>query len=59
MFHILITLCFLQVSVGSQCIICGLKDPSREHVSRHFMKELMEIVEQLPDQQACPECRFR
>jgi hypothetical protein len=45
--------------VGSTCIICKLKDPSREHVSRHFMKELMDIVSQLEDQQQCPECKFR
>ena len=40
-------------------MICGLKDPAREHVSRHFMKELMEIVANLDDQIQCPDCSYR
>jgi len=48
-----------KVSIGPQCIICGLKDPAREHVSRHFMPELMEVVATLPDQLSCPDCSYR
>lgn len=48
-----------QVSIGPNCVICGIKDPAREHVSRHFMKELMGIVVTLDDQLQCPDCAYR
>jgi len=31
----------------------------REHIARHFIKELMEVVSELPDPTACPECNYR
>ncbi len=48
-----------KVSIGPECIICGLKEPAREHVSRHFMKELMEVVDTLDDQLNCPDCNYK
>lgn len=31
----------------------------REHIARHFIKELMEVVSEFPDPTACPECNYR
>lgn len=45
--------------LGDTCIICELKDPTREHVSRHFMKELLEFVSLLDDKTQCPGCNYR
>lgn len=42
--------------IGSACPVCDLKDPSREHVSRHFMPELLEHVQSLPDTLNCQQC---
>ena len=42
-----------------KCPICDMKDPPREHVSRHFMSELMDLVTNLPDPMQCPECSYR
>jgi hypothetical protein len=33
------------------CPICDVKDPSREHISRHFMNELLDHVATLPNSQ--------
>ena len=41
----------------SQCPICDFKDPSREHVARHFMPELLEHVYRMPDQTRCLQCQ--
>ena len=54
-FTVLLCLQF-QVSIGPSCVICGLKDPAREHVSRHFMKELMEVV---GNEVQCADCSYR
>ena len=35
------------------CPICDFKEPSREHISRHFMNELLDHVATLPDNYAC------
>jgi C4-type Zn-finger protein len=47
------------VTIGPTCPICEIKDPAREHVSRHFMNELMESVADLDDPLQCPECSYR
>ncbi len=47
------------MSIGPVCPICGLKDPTREHVARHFMSELIEFLAGLDDQLQCPECNYR
>ncbi len=38
-----------KVSVGPHCPICDMREPPREHVSRHFGDELMDIVNGFPD----------
>ena len=48
-----------KITIGPKCPICDIKDPAREHVSRHFMNELMESVQGLHDQLQCPECSYR
>ncbi len=48
-----------KVNIGSNCPICDFKDPPREHVSRHFMPELMSHLETLDDQLQCAECNYR
>lgn len=48
-----------KVIIGPKCPICDIKDPAREHVSRHFMNELMEHVQGLENQLQCPECSYR
>ena len=45
--------------IGPLCPVCDFKDPPREHVSRHFMPELMGHLETLPDQLQCGECNYR
>ena len=51
-------LAFIQVSIP-ECPICDMKEPSREHVSRHFSDELLEIVNQYPDPASCIECHYK
>jgi len=46
----------LRTHIGNRCPVCDLKDPSREHVSRHFMPELLEHVQSLPDSVNCQQC---
>jgi hypothetical protein len=38
-----------KVSLGNTCPVCDVKEPSREHVSRHFGDELLEIVMNFED----------
>lgn len=45
--------------IGAKCPVCDFKDPPREHVSRHFMPELLTHLETLPDQLQCSECNYR
>ena len=47
-----------QVSI-TICPICDIKEPSREHVARHFADELLAIVMQYPDPAACVECEYK
>ena len=44
---------------GTVCPICGMVSHGREHIARHFIKELMEVVSEFPDPTACPECNYR
>lgn len=39
-----------------ECPICEIKDPTREHVSRHFSDELLAIVNEFPDNTKCTQC---
>ena len=48
-----------KITIGPKCPICDIREPAREHVSRHFMNELMESVQGLHDQLQCPECSYR
>ena len=48
-----------KVSIGNKCPICSIKDPAREHVSRHFNNELMLLIQDLDDPLQCPECNYR
>ena len=45
-----------KVNVGNVCPICDSKDPSREHVSRHFSDELLDIVMGFEDPSQCTQC---
>ena len=48
-----------RVSV-TKCPICFVENPSREHLVRHFMEELLEIVEnEISDELSCDKCEFR
>lgn len=42
------------VGVG-RCPICFVDSPSREHLVRHFMEELLEIVE---NESGCEQCEY-
>ncbi len=47
-------------SAVSQCPVCFVDNPSREHLVRHFMEELLEIVENdISDELTCDKCEFR
>ena len=41
-----------------KCAICEIKQPSREHVTRHFVNELVEVVQVFPDPERCPQCDY-
>ena len=43
-----------KLPMGDMCVICGTISPSREHVAtKHFMKELMEIVSAFDNPLVC------
>ena len=43
---------------GQNCIICGTS-ATREHVSKHFTSELLDIYrEESKSMQSCPECHY-
>ena len=43
-----------KLPMGDMCVICGTISPSREHVAtKHFMKELMEIVSAFENPLVC------
>ena len=47
-------------NIGSECPICDFPNPPRDHVSRHFMEELVEYVEaKMPGQLSCNDCGFK
>ena len=48
-----------KVNVGNVCPICDSKDPSREHVSRHFSDELLDIVMGFEDPSQCTQCSYK
>jgi hypothetical protein len=48
-----------KVSLGPACPVCGVPDPPREHVARHFSEELAGHVATLPDALSCQECSYR
>ena len=48
-----------KVNVGSTCPICDSKEPSREHVSRHFSDELLDIVMGFQDPSQCTQCSYK
>jgi len=41
------------------CRICDRKNPSREHVARHFLPELLEVVEGLENSLVCTGCDYQ
>ena len=45
--------------IGDTCPVCDFKDPSREHVSRHFMNELLNHIGQSKDHKKCRQCPFQ
>jgi hypothetical protein len=49
-----------RVMVPMQCPVCFLENPTREHLVRHFMEDLLEIVENdISDELNCDRCEFR
>ena len=48
-----------RVVIGPSCPICGVKEPAREHVARHFSDELLAIVNSYPDPTICVECEYK
>ncbi len=46
-------------SIGPLCPICGARDPTREHVARHYGDELNELVSKRKDQFSCSDCPFK
>jgi hypothetical protein len=48
-----------KVSLGLTCPVCDTKEPSREHVSRHFGDELLNIVMDFEDPGQCTECSYK
>lgn len=48
-----------KVSMGQNCPLCLLPVPSREHVLKHFMDDLLELVaKNSPSPLKCHECNF-
>ena len=45
-------------NMDETCTICGFKDPTREHIARHFMNELLDYVAMLPDPLKCNQCSY-
>ncbi len=48
-----------KVSLGPACPVCDVRDPPREHVARHFSDELLDIVNDFPDQTQCTDCSYK
>ena len=47
-----------RVSIGDCCVICRNTMVSREHVCRHFLPELLSIVNTFDSPLSCGECEF-
>ena len=51
-----------RMSFGPKCPICGVpikaSKQEREHVARHFMAELLEMVNELPKKSKCNQCDY-
>ena len=47
-----------RVSIGDCCVICRSTMVSREHVCRHFLPELLSIVNTFESPLSCGECEF-
>jgi len=45
--------------IGNLCPICDFVEPTREHVSRHFMNELLDHVATLQDHLRCSDCTYQ
>lgn len=44
--------------LGELCPVCDFVGPSREHVARHFMDELLELADD-PKKLSCSECDYK
>ena len=47
------------VKVYKSCRVCDAPGPTREHVSRHFLSELLEVVDCFPNPLACTQCDYQ
>lgn len=47
------------VKAFKTCPVCSAKEPTREHVSRHFLEELLEVVDCFPSSMACTQCDYQ
>jgi hypothetical protein len=43
----------------SACPVCDLPDPNREHITRHFMNELLDHVASQSSRTVCSLCSYR
>ena len=48
-----------RLSFGPDCPICQEKNRDRDHLSRHFMIELMELVNEMPNKKQCNQCSYK
>ena len=48
-----------RLSFGPDCPICKEKNRDRDHLSRHFMTELMELVNEMPNKKQCSQCSYK
>ncbi len=48
-----------KVQIGANCPICDSKDPTREHVARHFGDELLDIVMGFENPGQCTQCNYK
>jgi len=48
-----------KVNVGPSCPVCDSREPTREHVARHFGDELVIYVNEFEDNCQCNECDYR
>merc|ERR1712223_1454567 len=48
-----------RLSFGPDCPICQEPGRDRDHVLRHFMTELMEMVNEMPNKKQCNQCSYK